>query len=280
MDFYQPCQLQMALDCLQKNPDLTILAGGTDVVVHRRAGKIQPTGYLDITRIPNLQSITFDTQLFIGAAVTCATLETNPLIAQHAPLLAAAAACVGSPQIRSRATIGGNVANASPAADMVSALVVLDAKAILVSASGKRMIPVTELICGSSSCALQTGELICGFVCQTIGGFTKWAYDKIGRRNALAISRLNGACTVHFNGEFLTDVHLCIGAVANRPSRLTEIEAYMEGKVPTNELLTRAGQMTEKVLAREIGGRASSSYKLPVSADFTTRLLRNALGGL
>ena len=138
MEFLQPASLEEALSLFAERPAYTILAGGTDVVVHRRAGKLMPEGYLDVTRVPELREIRGGRTVFVGAAVTCGTLEHDPVIRAACPLLAAAAASVGSPQIRSRATLGGNVANASPAADLIPALTAVEGKAVISSRSGIR----------------------------------------------------------------------------------------------------------------------------------------------
>lgn len=278
MEFLQPEGLEEALSLLAEHPSYTVLAGGTDVVVRRRAGKLTPGGYLDITRIPELREIRGGETVFVGAAAVCAELERNAVLQTYCPLLAAAAASVGSPQIRSRATIGGNAANASPAADLVPTLTAAGAKAVIGRQGGRRRADIPDLVQGPGRCALEEGELIIGFEIPAFSPNTRWNFDKIGRRNALAISRMNGAVCWEEDGGRMKHVRLCIGAAARRPMRFPAAEALLEGQAPDGALFLRAGQAVSEEILAQTGLRESSRYKLPVSAGFTARLLGNAMG--
>ena len=277
MEFLQPASLEEALSLFAERPAYTILAGGTDVVVHRRAGKLMPEGYLDVTRVPELREIRGGRTVFVGAAVTCGTLEHDPVIRAACPLLAAAAASVGSPQIRSRATLGGNVANASPAADLIPALTAVEGKAVISSRSGIRKAEILELVLDAGRCALEAGELILGFEVPAFQTDTCWAFEKIGRRNALAISRMNGAAAFELADGRMKNVRLCIGAATRSPQRFRTAEALLEGNTPGTELFRQAGGAVSEEILDKTGIRNSSQYKLPVSADFTVRLLENAM---
>lgn len=280
MRFEQPTELDQALALLTACPDMTVLAGGTDVVVHRRAGKIHPAGLLDITRIPQLREINREGErISVGAAVTCAEIERSEVLQAACPLLCAAAASVGSPQIRSRATVGGNVANASPAADLIPALTALDAKAVLCGGEGSRRMPVSELVLGASRNGLRPGELMTAFEVPILNGAACWSFDKIGRRNALAIARLNGACVFTLREGRMEQVRLCIGAATDRPLRFREAEQFLEGGEASDQRFSQAGELVEQEILAQTGMRASSAYKLPVSAAFTARLLRRAWKG-
>ena len=277
MEFLQPASLEEALSLFAERPAYTILAGGTDVVVHRRAGKLMPEGYLDVTRVPELREIRGGRTVFVGAAVTCGTLEHDPVIRAACPLLAAAAASVGSPQIRSRATLGGNVANASPAADLIPALTAVEGKAVISSRSGIRKAEILELVLDAGRCALEAGELILGFEVPAFQTDTCWAFEKIGRRNALAISRMNGAAAFELADGRMKNVRMCIGAATRSPQRFRTAEALLEGNTPGTELFRQAGGAVSEEILDKTGIRNSSQYKLPVSADFTVRLLENAM---
>lgn len=276
MEFLRPQTLEEALSLLGEHPAYTILAGGTDVIVRRREGRLTPEGYLDVTLIPELREIRDGESIFIGAAVTCRELEESPLLAVVCPLLAAAAATVGSPQIRSRATLGGNAANASPAADLVPALTAADAQAVIQSRQGTRRAALPDLIQGPGRCALEPGELILGFVLTPFREAVRWSFDKIGRRNALAIARMNGAAVWEEDGGRMRNVRLCIGAATRRPARFHEAEALLEGQSPDKHLFRQAGEAVSQAILKETGTRESSSYKLPVAVEFTARLLENA----
>ncbi|MDY3619528.1 FAD binding domain-containing protein [Agathobaculum sp.] len=273
--FYQPAALGEALSLLAGADRPAVLAGGTDIVVARREGKRADTAYLDITRIPELrETAQAEGGVTLGAAVTFSEMENSTVLQTHFPLLCQAAASVGSPQIRSRGTVGGNVANASPAADVAPALAALDAVALVQSKSGARRVPVAELIEGAAKTALDPGELIVSFFIPALPPDTRQGFDKIGRRNALSIARLNGACALTARGGKIAQARLCIGAATNRPHRFAEAEALLCGRAPDEALFAEAGKLISAAILEETGTRASSVYKLPVAAEFTAALLR------
>ena len=276
MEFLRPQALEEALSLLAEHPAYTILAGGTDVVVRRREGRLAPEGYLDVTLVPELREIRNGESIFVGAAVTCRELEESPLLAAVCPLLAAAASTVGSPQIRSRATLGGNVANASPAADLIPALTAADAQVVIQGRQGTRRAALPDLIQGPGRCALEPGELILGVVLEPFRETARWSFDKIGRRNALAIARMNGAVVLEEEGGQMRNVRLCAGAAARRPVRFRGAEALLEGQNPDKDLFRRAGEAVSQAILEETGMRESSRYKLPVAVEFTARHLENA----
>ena len=275
--FYSPKTIEEAVALLCENPGITILAGGSDIVVSRRLGKIQPSGYLNIIEIEALQCIAIeDGKLFVGSAVTFEHAKECALLKETCPLLCEAAASVGSPQIRSRGTFGGNVMNASPAADTVPAFVAAEAQAIFLSGKGRRSISVEALIEGHGKVAADNDELLLGFYLPLWEPGKKWCFQKIGRRNSLAISRINGACTIDIKDGKIANSHLCIGAATNMPMRFIEAEELLNGNSAADELFKAAGQaVSEKILA-VAGRRASSEYKLPVIRDFTAHILRTA----
>jgi CO/xanthine dehydrogenase FAD-binding subunit len=275
-EFYTPKTVKEAVGLLSVHPELTILAGGTDIVVARRAGRTEPSGYLNIMEIEEMKQVRVDDGvLFIGAAVTFEHGKDDPVIKENCPVLCEAAASVGSPQIRCRGTFGGNVMNASPAADTVPVLTALGAKAVLESSAGSRSILVDELITGNEKTCAKPGELLIGFLVPLWSKEKNWCFQKIGRRNSLAISRMNGVCVMDIKGNIISEVRLCIGASTNRPMRFKEAEEILTGKEISDELFKKAGiSVREKILA-ETGIRASSGYKLPVAEDFTVRILKN-----
>lgn len=252
MDFLRPESLQEALFLLAEHLSYTVLAGGTDVVVRRRAGKLTPGGYLDITRIPELREIRCGETVFVGAAAVCAELERSAVLQTYGPLLAAA--------------------------DLVPALTAAGAKAVIGRQGGRRRADIPDLVQGPGRCALEEGELIIGFEIPAFSPNTRWNFDKIGRRNALAISRMNGAVRWEEDGGRMKNVRLCIGAAARRPGRFSGAESLLEGQAPDKPLFLRAGQAVSEEILAQTGLRESSRYKLPVSAEFTARLLENAMG--
>jgi len=280
-EYFQPLTLAEALTILNSFAGSAhVLASGTDLLVNLRNGKLKPEVIVDISKIEELKIISQeDEKLSLGSLVTFRELAVYPMIQKLIPVLAWAAKAVGSPQIRNRGTVGGNIANASPAADLVPALVALDGVAVLAKQGGLRKIPLTELIVAPYKTKLEPGEIITQVEVTVPSHETGMAFRKVGRRNALAISRLNGACLLNLKGEEITAVSLVIGAVTPSPRRFKEVEEYLIGKNISEKLLEEAGAMAKEKVQAITGRRASSQYKLPVVERLTVRLLQAAWKG-
>lgn len=276
-EYYCPDTVKDAVSLLGRIGNGKILAGGTDLMVHRRESGEAPAAYLDITHIPRLRTIAMEQdKLWIGAAVTFAEIERSQPVQTCCALLGQAAASVGSPQIRSCGTIGGNIANASPAADSVPALTALCATAELEGPDGVRCVPVEDLIIGMGKTIMKPGELLTGVYVPVLQPDARTAFDKIGRRKALAIARINGACVLRMREGIIQEARLCIGAVMNQPRRCTAAEALLQGYRPDDELFRQAGEKVRQMILQYTGMRSSSAYKLPVVVDFTQNLLKKA----
>lgn len=276
-EYYCPDTVKDAVSLLERIRNGKILAGGTDLMVCRRKSGEEPAAYLDITHIPRLRTIAMEEdKLWIGAAMTFAEIERSEQIKKYCVLLGQAAASVGSPQIRSCGTIGGNIANASPAADIVPTLTALCATVELEGPDGVRCVPVEDLIIGMGKTIMKPGELLTGVYVPVLQSDARIAFDKIGRRKALAIARMNGACVLRMHGAIIREAQLCIGAVMNQPRRCTAAEAVLQGRQPDDALFRLAGEKVRQMILQYTGMRASSAYKLPVVVDFTQNLLNKA----
>lgn len=280
-EYYQPLKLTDALNFLSLSPGSAhILAGGTDLLVNMRNGQIKPEVIVDISKIGELKTIAREGKnLSIGALVTFSELAAHPLVQKLTPVLARSAKAVGSPQIRNRGTVGGNIANASPAADLVPVLVALDGVAVIAKENGLRKVSVAQLIVGPYKTSLESGEIIIGVEVNIPPEGTGMAYKKVGRRNAVAISRLNGACLLKLEGKIIKDVSLVIGAATPTPHRFREVEEYLVGRDISKELSEEAGVMAREHVLAVTGKRPSSNYKLPVVERLTVRLLQEAWKG-
>jgi len=158
-----PLSREQLLDMLAtESSDLKLLAGGTDLLVNIRNGVYRPQSVVDLKKIPGFDAITWDKKagLAIGPAVTINAVLTNAKVRQHYPLLCACAKDLASYQIRNRATVVGNIVNASPCSDMAPALLCLDATVLIESKQGKRVIPIAEFFTGVKRTVLQKGELV------------------------------------------------------------------------------------------------------------------------
>jgi carbon-monoxide dehydrogenase medium subunit len=205
-----------------------LIAGGTDLTLHIRSHPEEDMHLLDISHLEELRTIRLEGDILeIGAAVTFDELERSHLVRTWARCLAIASSLVGSPQIRNRGTIGGNVANASAAADGVPALCALEAEALIEDAHGKQeSLPVEKIILGTGKTSVGTNRFIRSFRIPRKETF--WSdFSKVGSRKAVTISKLNLALAGHLEEGALKRPRLFVGAVSSTPLRATEAEEIL-----------------------------------------------------
>ena len=280
--YVAPSTMEELVDILAGGQsDAKILAGGTDVVVEMRNSEHPPGRLVDINRVPGLKGVRREGDtIFVGPLTTFTELVESPVIVGNAFLLAQAALAVGSPQIRNQGTVGGNIVNASPAADTVPALVALDARVRLVSKAGERDMPVEEFLAGIGKTRLAPGEVLAGISFPALSPTTGSAFIKLGRRNALAISRVSVAVIVGYDpaGLICTDCRIAVGSVAPNPFRTRSAE-----KIWLNCSLTRSNRdvciaAALQEIAATLGQRASAVYKKQVAPALIRRAIDAALG--
>lgn len=263
-----------------------VLAGGTDLLVQARTGPVNFDRVVDVTRVPELKIIEVDghgvgrgANVTIGAAVTFTQLLASPLIQSRAPLLALACRHIGSVQIRNAATLGGNVANAAACADSVPALVCLDAQAILVTRDGELRWPVAELITGTHKTKLPPGALIRAFTFEPQPDGSRAAFERIGRRRAMAIARLSLAALGARGADGrITLARLVPGAAFATFRRARAVEEMLVGQPPSEELFIAAGRRMAELFMAESGRRWSAEWKEKALAALTERALRQVVG--
>ena len=224
-----------------------------------------PEFLLDISVLPELKEIHFkDDQVIIGAAVPFRVLESHPQIQKRWPLLARASSRIGSPQVRHLATLGGNVGSASPAGDGITPLVALSAEAHVRSARGSRHVPVEDLITSPGKNALALDEVIVSFSLKAPLQAEACFFDKIMRRQAVAIARMNLAVQLALepSGK-IASAAISAGAISPRPGRLTEVEKQLIGQIPNEEIFLNAGETATRVMLEASGQRPSMAYKVP-----------------
>lgn len=277
--FYRAETLGHALELLAE-PGAVPLAGGTDLLVSwRREGKT-PDVIVDIGPLKELKKIEFEgNRVSLGPLVTFTELSEHPGLKKLVPILGKAALSVGAPQIRNRGTLGGNIANASAAADLTPVLCLLKAELSLVAPGGKRRVPIQQFLTGANSTDLKAGELI-ESVRFEVPSNTRMHFEKFGRRNAQAISRLNGACSVRFGSDksTLEAVRLVIGAATPVPLELPEAQELLQGSRPRIEAFTRLGEIAWSKVEALTGVRASRAYKKPAVPRLVVELLVGASG--
>lgn len=259
------------------------IAGGTDMQVqfHEKSRRWENLRYVvDLSHIEALRYIReTDTAVEIGAFTTHTQLNTSPLVREAAAFLAAAAGTVGSPQIRNLGTIGGSIGNASPAADPLTPLIALNARAVLTSGEGSREVLVKDLYVKSGVLDLKAGEIITTFLFDKLPAGAKTHFEKLGRRKALAISRMNVSVVVVPDGDGnISDARICPGCVFAVPDRVATAEVLLIGKKPDEALFAQAGKEVAAEMIRRTGVRWSTEYKEPVVEALTQRALLKAVG--
>ena len=254
------------------------LAGGTDALVEHAAGVGTTRRYLDLAGLAELRGIqSADRALVLGAGTTYAELRRNPVVAEHAPVLAALAAEVGAAQIQNRGTLGGNIATASPAGDSLPVLLALDAEIVVGGARGERTVPAAAFFPAYRRTALAADELILRIVVP-IRPDRKVVFRKVGTRRAQAISVVVMAVAWRWEDGHWHDVRVAVGSVAPTPIRARATEASLEGAPPTAEIAALAAATLTAEIAPIDDVRSTAEYRRTVAGRVLHRIVRDAGG--
>jgi OHCU decarboxylase len=272
-----PNNLPSVLLLLAREPGSWLpIAGGTDLMVQYAAGHLATRKLVSIWNLPELRRIEIlPSEIRLGCGCTYTDLIHNPVVNREFPLLIGAARWTGGVANQNRGTLGGNIVNASPAADSLPALLVYSAELILVSVRGERRVPYENFHTGYRKTQCAADEVI-QFVCLPRQLAAYRAYTrKIGARNAQAISKVCLAALGRFAGGVIEDIRLAVGSVAPIPFRLTETEKVLRGKRIDPALILLA----QKTAAREIQPiddiRSSARYRRAVTANLVAEFLNS-----
>ena len=276
-EYYSPQSVPEAYNLLaQIGTGAKILAGGTDVLVELRKSTDEVAGsIIDISRIVSLRGIEESGDAIVIKPLTTHTeILRSALVGTHAPLLKTAVAGIGSPQIRNRGTIGGNIMNAAACADTVPPLIALGARVRLQSSTGDRTVALSDFFTKPYVTVAQRGELLVEIRFPKLPFDARSSFIKLGRRNALSISRLSVAAIVTRNQSgVITDARIVPGAALPTWHRVSEAENLLIGHKPTRELFIEAGKKVSEVMISFTGRRWSTEYKEPVIAVLVRRAL-------
>jgi CO/xanthine dehydrogenase FAD-binding subunit len=273
-----PGKLSAVLELMEREPGVWLpIAGGTEVMVQYGAGRLEARKLVSLWGLPELRRIerTAET-LAIGAGCTYSDLRNHPQVAQEFPLLARAASWTGSIANQNRGTLGGNIVNASPAADSLPALMVYEAELLLISARGERRIPYVEFHTGYKQTILAADEIIAAVILRPQFGSYDSYSRKIGTRNAQAIAKLCLAAMGRIADNKIEDVRIAIGSMAVTPLRLRRTEESLLGRPWSPALVGEARQALEGELAPIDDIRSTAAYRLHVAGN----LLQEFLEGL
>jgi CO/xanthine dehydrogenase FAD-binding subunit len=273
-----PGKLAAVIKLMASEPGVWLpIAGGTELMVQYGAGRLGARKLVSLWGLPELRRIErTDEELLIGAGCTYTDLRNHPLVAQEFPLLARAASWTGSVANQNRGTLGGNIVNASPAADSLPALMVYQAELLLVSAGGTRRVPYVDFHTGYKQTRLAVDEIIAAIALRAQFA-SYYAYSrKVGTRNAQAIAKLCVAGLGKLADNKIEDVRLAIGSMAVTPLRLRRTEETLLGREWTPALVGEARQAMESEVAPIDDIRSSAAYRLHVAGN----LLQEFIEGL
>lgn len=249
-------------------------AGGTDLMVLMDAGVLPPGEYFDISQIKDLKGIKQSKdELTIGALTTYSECRENKLIEKFFPILIHSAREVGAIAIQNRGTVGGNIANGSPAADFPPGLLVYEAKINLVSQKGLRTLDYTKFHLGYKKSELQNSELIHSITLKTQLQKHLHFWRKVGGRQAQAISKTMMAATAKLTSKKIEDIRVAFGSVAPTAVRCPHVEEFLRGKSLNSRIIEEAKKLLEKDIHPIDDIRSSGKYRLTVSRNVLEEFL-------
>jgi len=278
-EYHGPQSVEEALALLTRfGADARLLAGGTDLVIGMRRGKIAPCHLIDLGRITALKGIAVDGEIALGALTTLRDVEDSPSFVGALRAVADAAAVIGGHQIRNAGTVAGNIANASPAADTPPACLCFDSVVEVLGPSGLRQVALEDLLLGPGKTGLSPVEMIHRVRIPRPPPLTGSAFIKIGRRQAMEISVVCVAARVTLAEDRHTcrQVRLAIGAAAPTSIRVKEAERLLEGPEWSVDGLTEAAQLAVRATTPISDVRASADYRRMAVAAIVPRVLRMA----
>lgn len=281
-DLLMPRTLAEALQWLSEDgPNITPLAGGTNLIPDMRAGSHRPRVMMDISRLDELRGIRVeDGYLVVGAAVTIAELLDDLLVHQHASVLRQAAAVMANPLVRNRATVGGNLVNASPAADTATPLLALAGEVELVSQQGSRQMALEGFFTSPGGTVRRPDELLSSVRCPLPPSSAKGVYRKLALRKAGAVSVVSVAAILSHDGGGQCDgARIALGAVAPTPIRAHAAEAALCGQSLTSDSIAVAARLAAEATCCIDDVRASAAYRSRVTEVLTRRALDQAANG-
>ena len=275
--YFAPQKTEEALKILFKyEKEIKVIAGGTDLLIQYYDRLYEINGWLDLKNIKELKEIRIhQNQMEIGAMVTHAQLEKSEDIKKYFPVLSKAAADIGSPQIRNRGTIGGNIVNASPAGDLLSPLMAYDAQFKLLSLQEEVVISAEGFFTGPKKTILEPAQLLTRIILPLPSERTYGSWIKIGKRKALIIATIALALVVEMakDNRTVKDVRTCLGSVAPTPIEIKEIREKTVGKNFSQLDFNQLGQIVEDKISPIDDIRGTKEYRKDVAKEIMINAL-------
>jgi carbon-monoxide dehydrogenase medium subunit len=274
-EYMAPANLVDALQVKKKmGAQARVIAGGTDLILRMRDQVLSPSMLIDLRRI-SLDGIELSgDEMRLGAFVSLSQVLESDDIEKYFPALPAACREFAGPPIRNRGTLGGNIVNASPAADLVPPLIAYDANILLQSSSGDRVLPLVDFFTGPGQSVIEPDEILTEITLPRMPLTSAATFIKLGQRRSMAISQVNIATRLTLDESGLaSEARIVLGAVAPVPMRAVAAEKILLGKEPTEELISEAASKAREEGTPISDVRASLAYRL----EMTEVLVRRAL---
>lgn len=277
-EVYLPTDVDDAVRFLAGRPDVsTPIAGGTDVLVDKRLGRIAPEWLVDVSRIPGLDGLTLDgDRLTLGAACRIRRIELDPALLDRATALAEAARLLGSVQIRVMATVGGNICHATPSAEMPPALLVHDAVADVVGPGGGRSLPLADVFAGPGRTTLSPGDLLAAVRARVPESGAGSCYLRQTVRWSMDLAGVGVAAYVEARDEAVALARIALAAVSPVPMRVPDAERVVAGTAANIEAAGEAGRLAAAACSPISDARGTAEYRRSVVAALVPRALRIA----
>jgi len=278
-EYYTPDSVEEACQLLSKfGPKAIAIAGGTDIVVKMKKEVLAPEILVAIGHLPQLKKIEYvpGKGVVIGAGVTHNEVQNSKILQEKYLSVSEAAHQMANNQVRNLGTIGGNISNAVPSADMPPILIALDTTVKIVGPKGERTLPLEDVFKGPNQTVLDHDELITEFVIPD-GSFTGSTYIKFGLRASGALAVVGVAASVQMEGDIIKDTRIVLGAVSPVPVRAKEAENFLKGKQASEELFEEAGVIASGECRPISDIRASAEYRRDMVRVFTRRALNKAV---
>lgn len=281
-DYIAPKSAEEVIALLaDKNGDARILCGGTDLLVQLREGRRKTGLVIDIKNIPEFTQITFDSQngLRVGAAASCHEICSDPNVSKHYPGLVDGIHLIGGVQIQNRASVGGNLCNASPAADSIPALIVHNAICNIAGQGKSRTLPVEEFCIAPGKNALKEGELLIAISVPAPKEKFGASYLRFIPRNEMDIAVVGAGASVLLDedGKRFVAVRIALGAVAPTPLLATESGAFLSGKDMTRANIKEAARMAQAMAKPITDLRGTAEHRKHLVAVLVERALDKAI---
>jgi carbon-monoxide dehydrogenase medium subunit len=279
--YFEPASVEEAISLSAKHKEeAKVIAGGTDLVVQMMRRMAKPQYIINMGAIPDLNYIDYDGEkgLKIGALTTIAALEKSPEIRQRHPVIAQAASTLGSIAIRNVATVGGNLCNAAPSADMAPPLLGLSATAKIVGPTGEKTVLLEDFFTGPGSTILGTGELLLEIQVPLSPPRTGGVYLKHATRKFMDLAIVGVAAVITLSSdEVCRDVKIVLGAVAPTPIRVQQAENAIKNKMINEEKIQECAMVAAEEASPISDVRASAEYRKEMVKVFTRNAVRRAL---